>query len=471
MLKSGQHRTYLQNRQVWGPGIMRRRIEEKLTAFYHSDEKKALLVTGARQVGKTYVIEETGKKAFANVVTINFLENSAARDLFVDAMNTEAILLRISAVAKTQLIPGRTLVFFDEVQECREIVTAVKFLVEDGRFKYILSGSLLGIELKNIRSMPVGYMDILQMYPMDLREFAEAARVSGRVLSVLEECFLETKPVDALVHGQMMELFRLYLIVGGMPAAVAEYLKSNDLRRVVEVQKSIVTLYKKDIAKYDPQDKLYLEEIFDLIPSELNAKNKRFIMKNLNENFKLSRYENSFIWLKDAGVALPTYCAAEPEAPLMLSRATNLFKLFLDDVGLLASMYMDDIQLRILKREQDINFGAVYENAAAQELTAGGYDLYYYNNRKYGELDFLIEEAGEVIPIEIKSGKVYTRHAALTRIMDNPKYALTKAYVFCNDNLSSDGRIIYAPIYMLMFLKKHELPKEIIYRPNLDALI
>ena len=420
---------------------------------------------------KTYVIEETGKKAFANVVTINFLENSAARDLFVGAMNTEAILLRISAVAKTQLIPGRTLVFFDEVQECREIVTAVKFLVEDGRFKYILSGSLLGIELKNIRSMPVGYMDILQMYPMDLREFAEAAHVSDRVLSSLEECFLETKPVDALVHGQMMELFRLYLIVGGMPAAVAEYLKSNDLRRVVEVQKSIVTLYKKDIAKYDPQDKLYLEEIFDLIPSELNAKNKRFIMKNLNENFKLSRYENSFIWLKDAGVALPTYCAAEPEAPLMLSRATNLFKLFLDDVGLLASMYMDDIQLRILKREQDINFGAVYENAAAQELTAGGYDLYYYNNRKYGELDFLIEEAGEVIPIEIKSGKAYTRHAALTRIMGNPKYALTKAYVFCNDNLSSDGRIIYAPIYMLMFLKKHELPKEIIYRPNLDALI
>ena len=471
MLKSGQYRIYLQNKQVWEPGIMRRRIEEKLTAFYHSDEKKALLVTGARQVGKTYVIEETGKKAFANVVTINFLENSAARDLFVGAMNTEAILLRISAVAKTQLIPGRTLVFFDEVQECREIVTAVKFLVEDGRFKYILSGSLLGIELKNIRSMPVGYMDILQMYPMDLREFAEAAHVSDRVLSSLEECFLETKPVDALVHGQMMELFRLYLIVGGMPAAVAEYLKSNDLRRVVEVQKSIVTLYKKDIAKYDPQDKLYLEEIFDLIPSELNAKNKRFIMKNLNENFKLSRYENSFIWLKDAGVALPTYCAAEPEAPLMLSRATNLFKLFLDDVGLLASMYMDDIQLRILKREQDINFGAVYENAAAQELTAGGYDLYYYNNRKYGELDFLIEEAGEVIPIEIKSGKAYTRHAALTRIMGNPKYALTKAYVFCNDNLSSDGRIIYAPIYMLMFLKKHELPKEIIYRPNLDALI
>ncbi len=450
--------------------MIKRKIEKELQRFYESSDKKALLITGARQVGKTYIIRDFAGKHYDSVVEINFLQNKSAQSLFENAKNTDELLLRLSAVADSPLIQGKTLVFLDEVQVCREIVTAIKFLVEEGSYRYILSGSLLGIELKDIRSVPVGYMDIAEMYPLDFEEFAVANGVSERIISSLKKSFEEKTPVDKLVHEKMLALFELYLIVGGMPSAVNKYLQTNNLQEVVREQKSIVTLYKMDISQYDPEHKLYIEEIFDLIPSELNAKNKRFILKNLNENFKLSRYTNSFIWLKDAGVALPTFCASEPTVPLKLSQSTNLFKLFLSDVGLLASMYMNGIQIKILNHEKDINYGSVYENAVAQELRAHGFELYYFNSRKQGELDFLIERNGEILPIEIKSGKNYTRHAALTSVMENPDYAIPEAYVFQNDNVKTFGKITYYPIYMLMFLEKDRLDEKMIYKLDLNAL-
>ena len=398
--------------------MIHRKIERRLDDFYKSENRKALLITGARQVGKTYIIRELGKK-YKSFVEINFLENPNARSLFENATDSNDLLLRLSAVTTTPLIKGETLIFLDEVQECKEIVTAVKFLVDEGSYRYILSGSLLGVDLKDIRSVPVGYMDIVEMYPLDFEEFIRAYGVSDRVINNLKECFDNKTNVDAVVHEKLMELFRLYLIVGGMPSVVNQYLATNNLQEVVQEQRNIIALYKKDIAKYDPKNKLYLEDIFDLIPSELNAKNKRFILKNLNENFKLSRYTNSFIWLKDAGVALPTFCVNEPVSPLLLSKSTNLFKLFLSDVGLLAAMYMDNIQIKILNKEKDINFGSIYENAAAQELKAHGFDLFYFNSKKQGELDFVVEQNGNVLPIEIKSGKDYTKHAALSNVMAN----------------------------------------------------
>lgn len=378
-------------------------------------------------------------------------------------------MLRLSALTDVPMIPGETLIFFDEVQECPEIVTAIKFLVEDGQYRYILSGSLLGVELKDIRSVPVGYLSILEMYPLDFREFCEANRVSQTVMDKLKECFEKKQPVDELIHEKMMELFRLYLIVGGMPAVVDAYIRTNNLKEVLRIQQGIVQLYYKDIAKYDKDNKLYLDEIFSLIPSELNNKNKRFIMKDLNENFRFSRYENSFIWLKEAGVALPVYCVQEPELPLLLSKSTNLFKLFLSDVGLLASMYVDGLQLKILNREKDINFGAIYENAAAQELKAHGFELYYFNSKKQGELDFVIEYKGNVLPLEIKSGKAYTRHNALDNVLKDERYAIPQALVFCNENISTVDKIVYLPIYMIGFLENKKID-EYIYSIDLSAL-
>ena len=448
--------------------MIERKVEQRLERFRQED--KALLITGARQVGKTFIIREFGKQAYQSFIEINFLENKTAASLFENARDSRDLLLRLSAIADKPLIPGQTLIFFDEVQECPEIVTAIKFLVEEGSYRYILSGSLLGVDLKDIRSVPVGYMDIVQMYPLDFEEFALANRVSPNVIDALREAFKERRPVDAVVHERMMALFRLYLVVGGMPAAVMKYLETNNLRDVIGEQQAIIALYKKDIARYDPEEKLYLEDIFDLIPSELNCKNKRFILKNLNENFKFSRYSNSFLWLKDAGVALPTFCVAEPTVPLRLSKSSNLFKLFLSDVGLLASMYMDHIQVKILNGEKSINFGAVYENAAAQELKAHGFDLYYFNSKKQGELDFLIERNGHVLPIEIKSGKDYTKHAALSNVLANEDYDIPEAYVFQNDNVSQTGKITYYPIYMLMFVEKQDQSGDMVYTIDLGPL-
>lgn len=451
---------------------MKRKIKDKIMQFLKKDiSHKALLVTGARQIGKTYIIRQCLKEHSGTFVEINFVENEEARKLFLGFKDTKDILLRLSAIVDKPLVKGETVIFLDEVQECKEIVTAIKFLVEEGSYRYVMSGSLLGVELKDIRSIPVGYLQILEMYPMDFEEFCIANNVSEHILTLLKQCYQQKRIVDEMIHEKMMELFRLYLIIGGMPAVVQNYIDTNNLKYVIENQRQIIAQYKKDIAKYDPQSKLYLEDIFDLIPSELNNKNKRFILKNLNENFKFSRYENSFIWLKDAGVTLPAYCASEPTVPLLLSKSTNLFKLFLSDVGLLAAMYAEGIQLKILMNELNMNYGSIYENVVAQELKCHGFELYYYNNNRLGELDFLVEYQGKILPIEIKSGKDYERHAALNNCMNNPRYDIPKAYVFCNANIKEKENVVYYPIYMIAFIQKDELLDDVIYKPDFSILM
>ena len=446
-----------------------RAIEADIKSLLDSDRNEALLITGARQVGKTFIIRKCAKECFGNVIEINFIEKPDAVKLFENARSSEDILLRISAFTDIPLIPGKTLIFFDEVQECKEIVTAIKFLVEDGKYRYILSGSLLGVELKDVRSVPVGYMTVLEMYPLNFFEFCRANKVSQRIFDMLESCWNEETPIDQMVHEKLLDLFHLYLIVGGMPAVVERYLRTKNLQEVFQIQRGILQLYKKDIAKYDPQNKLYLEEIFNLIPSELNSKNKRFILKNLNENFRFSRYEHSFIWLKEAGVALPVYCVQEPEVPLLLSKATNLFKLFLSDVGLLAAMYADGLQIKILNKEKDINFGSVYENAIAQELKMQSFELYYFNSKKQGELDFVIEYEGNILPIEVKSGKNYARHNALDNVLSTSRYQIERAIVFCNENIHKKDKIVYMPVYMAGMLKK-ETKEDYIYSLDLGIL-
>lgn len=449
---------------------MIRRIEKRMEDFFANDSKQALMITGARQIGKTFIIREYVKKHYKYVIEINFLENHEAIKLFENAKSSQDILLRLSALVDVPMVEGETIIFFDEVQECKELVTAIKFLVEDGKFRYLLSGSLLGVELKDIRSIPVGYMTIMEMYPMDFYEFCSANKVSDKVLQQIEKCFYNKVSVDSVIHEKLMDLFHLYLIVGGMPAAVQVYLDTNNLNEVIRIQKGIISLYIKDIGKYDPNEKLYLKDIFELIPSEINAKNKRFVLKNLNEHFKFSRYEHSFIWLKEAGVALPTFCVQEPISPLLLSKSSNLFKLFLSDIGLLAAMYMDGLQVKILNKEKDINFGAIYENLVAQELKAHGFDLYFFQNKKQGEVDFVVEHKGKVLPIEVKSGKGYSRHRALDNIISNDAYDIPKGIVFCNDNLKKVDKVTYMPIYMVGFLAKEEVVKELIYAIDLSVL-
>lgn len=447
--------------------MLRRKIDKYIKDYYAAS-RNALLITGARQIGKTYSIRQFGK-SFKSFIEINFVEMPEAVGLFDNANSGTDILLRLSAITNVPLIKGETLIFFDEIQKCPDIVTAIKFLVDEGSYRYILSGSLLGVELKDLRSEPVGYMGVKDMYPLDFEEFVSAVGVSDKVIGTLREAWEKRVAVDGFIHNKMMELFRLYLVVGGMPAAVSKYIETNNLQQVMAVQRDIIQMYKRDIAQYDPEQKLYIEEIFNLIPPELNAKNKRFILKRLNENAKFERYQNSFLWLKNAGVALPVYNVEEPKMPLLLARSRNLFKLFLNDIGLLAAQYAEGIQLKIISGDKNINFGSVYENAVAQELLAHGIEPYYYNNKRRGELDFIVELGGKVLPIEVKSGKDYETHRALSNIMDCEDYDLPEAIVLNNDNLKADGRIVYVPIYMTMFIERRD-DAPIYYKVDLSML-
>ena len=445
--------------------MIKRKIYSYLRDFFEKD-RKSLLVTGARQVGKTYAIREVGKACFKHFVEFNFIAEPKLKAVFADPQDAETLLLRLSAFTETKLERGKTLIFFDEVQECPEVVTAIKFLVDEGSYRYVMSGSLLGVELKDLRSVPVGYMVEKEMNPLDFEEFAMALGMSDEVMAHVGTCYEKRQPVDAVVHEKMMELLRLYLVIGGMPAVVAKYLATNNIQEIRDEQENIIKLYQKDIGKYDRDNKLYIKEIFELIPSELNAKNKRFILKSLHERANFERYKNSFLWLADAGVALPTYNVEEPRLPLKLNEQRNLFKLFLNDVGLLACSYSLDFQSNMILGEMDANFGAVFENFAAQELHAHGYSLYYFNSKKQGELDFVVEHECRVLPVEIKSGKNYKRHNALSNVMSNADYAVKEAVVFSSSNVETQENIIYLPVYMLMYLHPKEMPNPIfVFRP------
>lgn len=452
--------------------MLARKIDAAIDTFY-DNTKMALMLTGARQVGKTNAFRRLARRKFECYVEINFIETPAAKQIFLGSQNAKEILLRLSAFTDRPLLPGKTLILFDEVQKCPECVTQIKFLVDEGSYRYGLTGSLLGVELEDLQekaqvkdqdagtSEPVGYMDIKTMYPLDFEEFAMAVGVAPNLIDHIRDCFDNTKPVDPVVHEQMMKVFRLYLIVGGLPAPVWAYVQTNNIQNVALQQLAIINLYKKDISQYDKDKKLLLDEIFDLIPSELNAKNKRFILKELNRNLKFQRFQNSFLWMKKAGVAIPVYNVEEPRIPLTLNEHRNLFKLFQNDVGLLAYQYANGIQLRILSGEVDINFGAIYENVVAQELLAQGFGrLYYFNSKKRGEVDFVIEAGdGTVLPIEVKSGKDYERHNALANILDTEEYNLNKAIILCDENVSVQEKKVYLPIYMATFIrKKQEIP-------------
>lgn len=449
---------------------MIRRDAEKQINDWIDNGKDALLITGARQIGKTYLIRNCLKEKNIPYIELNFIENSEYIELFSKSFNSKDIIMRLSLIGGEKLIPGKTVIFLDEVQECKELITAIKFLVEDGSFKYILSGSLLGIELSDLKSAPVGYMSIFDMYPLSFKEFIKALGVSNEIIDILKQSYKNRTEVDTFIHNKLIDLFNLYLIVGGMPEAVSIYIETNNLEKVSKVHEKIIRLYKQDFSKYEVNNKLKLKEIYDAMPSQLDQKNKRFRLNILGDKMNYDRAENSFIWLKDAGVAIPVYNLNEPKLPFILNENRSLFKLFFSDVGLLTSQYSLQTKMAILNKEQSINNGSLFENAVAQELLSKGFKLYYFNSKKQGELDFLIELDGEVLPIEVKSGKDYKKHSALNNVMNDLNYDIPEAYILNQNNIEIKDKLIYLPIYMLMFIENDEI-KNPIYKLDLKGLM
>lgn len=444
--------------------MIRRKIERELETWHLAQGKDAVLIDGARQVGKTFIVREFGRQFFDSVVELNFLKDRRLKNIFKGVSDESEVLTRISALPKARMTPGRTLIFFDEVQECPEVVTYIKFLVDEGSYRYVLSGSLLGVELKNIRSAPVGYLRELAMYPLDFEEFARAVGVNDDIVEHLRKCWGEKCLVDPVVHERMKSVFKLYLVVGGMPAVVQKYLDSENIAEVVKEQKGILVEYRRDAAKYAKRRKLKILQVLDLLPEEMNRKNKRFFVADLEKGGRYERMRDDFMWLKEAGIALPCTAVGDPRVPLRLSQKSAFFKLYMNDVGLLSAMYMDGVQFKILSGETAINNGAIYENFIAQELTAHGFPLHYFMGEDVGEIDFLVQHDGKVLPIEAKSGRHPKIHAALDNLLENHGYGVERAIVLSDYNTSRTPKISYLPVYLVMFLEHDQMPPDSVFK-------
>ena len=436
--------------------MLKRKFESRLDMWLKS--QYVLLVDGARQVGKTFLVKDFCQRHFENFIYINIVDSPYAKEAFSNARTVDEFYLVVSSFGNKAVIPHKTAVFIDEIQAApgADFRTLSKALALDGRSRVVFSGSLLGVNENNVALDPAGYMYEERMFPLDFEEFLWALSVQQEVIEKARECFEKEEEVPLFIHDKLMVLFRLYLMVGGLPKCVQEYADRRDLKMVHMAHKSVEMYYRNDVTKYAAMDKRpYIAASYDAMPSELNSKCKRFVLSKLGKGYNLAKAENDFVWLTNAGIAIPVYNVDEPKIPLLSSKNSNLLKLFANDIGLLCYRLLDtDIQEKILARAKDINFGAIFENAVAQELYAHGYDgdrLFYFASKKQGEVDFLITHQGKVLPIEVKSGKDYKRHVALDNLLSNKEYDIAKAVVFGDCNVQKMGNRTYLPIYMADF--------------------
>ena len=417
------------------------------------------MIDGARQIGKSYIIRHLGREAFANFIELNMEEDKLGDRIFSDARTTKDFYMALSVVAGDKMGDSTdTLVFIDEIQAYDHLFTLVKFLMAEGRFRFIASGSLLGITLKNTQSVPIGSLDIEHMYPMDFEEFLYANGVGRAAVTAMRECFEKKEALSDTLHAKMLDLFRKYLITGGLPKAVNTFVESRNVMEIRKIQKEVHDLYEVDCYKYEEEHnkKLKIRRVYEMIPSTLENRKKRMVIKDIeNKSWKRAAdYVEEFEYMIAAGVALETKAISTPTYPLVENSGKNLLKLYLNDVGILSGIYYHNNIKAIMSDEESLNLGAVYETVVAQELRAHGFNLYYYDNKKLGEVDFLIDDPDNLsnIPLEIKSGKDYTIHSALSRFISNKDYNIKRACVLSNEQrVYSDGIIEYMPIYYVMF--------------------
>lgn len=434
-----------------------RKIEAVIEAHLKSDSEKILLVDGARQVGKTYIIRHVGKKLFKNFIEINLAEDFVGQKFFANAKSVEDFYLHLSMIAGNKMQQRKnTLIFLDEIQVYPHLLTMLKFLSQDKRFTFIASGSLLGVTLAETSSIPMGSIKKIRMFPLDFEEFLYANGMNSFALSVIREKFEKLETIDEPVHEKIMDLFKKYLLVGGLPEAVNTFIATKNIQAVRGIQAEIHEYYAADASKYDHEKKLKIRRVYDLVPSNMENKKKRVVAQEIeNKKGKIfSDYQNEFDYLISSGITLAVQAISTPVFPLIESSGKNLLKLYLNDVGILSGiLYRNNIRA-IFDDEKSVNLGAVYESVVAQELTAHGNNLFYYDNRSKGEVDYLIDDFDTLsaVPIEVKSGKDYNVHSALNNFVSNEDYHVKKAYVLSNERtIIQKGKIVYLPVYFVMF--------------------
>lgn len=434
-----------------------RKIESLIEDHLRSNSPKILLIDGARQVGKTYIINHVANKLFENVIEINMVADSLGDKLFAETNTVEDFYLQVSMLAGAKMKQREnTLIFIDEIQAYPHLLTLLKFLSKDNKFTYVASGSLLGMTLADTPSIPMGSIRKVRMYPLDFEEFLYANGINEIVVNAMRKKFEKLEPLDEPMHRKIMDLFRKYLLVGGLPDAVNVYLEQKNIQAVREVQREIHSYYAADASKYDEEKKLMIRRVYDLIPSNMENKKKRVIAQKIeNKRGKtFNDYVDEFEYLISAGIALKVQAISNPSFPLIESAGKNLLKLYLSDVGILTGILYGNNIRAILGDERSINLGSVYETVVASELIAHGFSLFYYDNRSKGEVDYLIDDYASLstVPIEVKSGKDYTVHSALNTFTQNEDYHIQKAFVVSNEReVMTKGKITYIPIYYIMF--------------------
>lgn len=454
--------------------MLERKFTQYLEQFLREESSKILLVNGARQIGKSYLIRYVGNRLFTHFVEINLKEDKEGERVFSTVHSTTDLYMRLSNYYSKPLgNKSDTLVFLDEIQSYPHLLTMLKFLSQEGRYRFIASGSQLGVALAQTPSVPIGSVEIKQMYPLDFEEFLWATGINKEWIENIRHHYQSEESLDEATHNLLLKRFQYYLLVGGLPEAVNTYLEDRNMVRVRGIHNNIHELYRIDASQYDEEHKLKIRRIYDLIPSNLENKKKRMVYKKIeNKTGKhFTDYADEFEYLSNSGVALEVLAISNPHFPLVESEQKRLVKLYLNDVGILTNLLYGLNVNAVLQDLRSINLGTVYESVVAQELHAHGFNLHYYDNKQKGEVDFLIDDYNhlKVLPIEVKSGKDYTEHSALTKFLDTPEYGIDRALVFSNERsvLRKKG-VTYMPVYYCMFLQKDSTDSVIL--PELETI-
>ncbi|MGN1054391.1 MAG: ATP-binding protein [Erysipelotrichaceae bacterium] len=443
--------------------MLYRKIEKVIEDHLRSNSNKIMLINGARHVGKTYIIRCVGQKLFKNFIEINMVEDYSRNRIFENIKTVDDLYFNLSVMAGDKMEEyDNTLIFLDEIQVYPHLLTLLKFLSQDKKYRFIVSGSQLGVTLSMTSSIPMGSIRKIEMYPLDFEEFLYANGAGRNVVEKMRHNFENLEPLEENTHLYIMDLFKKYLLVGGMPDVVNTYISTHNIMRIRDIQNEIYEYYATDASKYDEMHKLKIRDIYYMIPSNMENKKKRIVIQNIeNKRGKTySDYSDEFEYLISSGIALSVKAISNPSFPLIETASKNLQKLYLNDVGILTSILYGNNIHAVMNDIKSINLGSVYETIVASELKAHGYNLFYYDNRTKGEVDYLIDDYNSlsVLPIEVKSGKDYQVHSALNGFITNEDYHIQKAVVLSNEReIIKKEKIIYMPIYYVMFFDKNRV--------------
>ena len=431
--------------------MLKRKIEKKLIEWKNKESKMCLVIKGARQVGKTYIIDKFARENYKNYVYMNFDEMPSYKDIFAGNLDPETIIKQITVnIPNVNLVPNETIIFLDEIQNCPRARTALKFLSMDKRFDVIASGSLLGINYKEVPSFPVGYVENLEMYSLDFEEFLWANGTSEQAIGYIKEYFEKNEEVPKAMHDRMMELFKEYIVVGGMPRVVSEFIETHNFVNVLKIQRDIVDNYLDDIAKYaNETEKAKARECFLSIPKQLSKDYKKFQYSLVEPKGTSRKFGGSLMWLHDAGIVNYCYNLSRPELPLEGNSINDQFKIYMNDTGLLVSMLEEGSQKDIIDGNLGIYKGAIFENIIAEIFTKLGKKLYYFEYRNRLEMDFIIRYKGKATAVEVKSAE-NTRAKSMTNIIQNWK--VEQGIKLSAKNISGNDIVRNYPLYMAMFL-------------------